>query len=100
PRRPVSPLFPYATLFRSRECLGPAGRHGRGVAPVFARESLETGRAQAGPLDRGVGRLDEEGVMAPAHRPQQAGRDPPAAGAVLGDRKSTRLNSSHVKISY
>src|SRR5690606_40337175 len=48
-------------------------------------------RRQGGPgdLDRG-----QHGVV---HEEDEAGR---ADGADLGDRKSTRLNSSHVKTSY
>src|SRR5207249_10051224 len=60
---PKSPLFPYTTLFRSRE------RH------------LSRGRRPAGP-------------------PPRLRRDAPHRQGHLGDRKSTRLNSSHVSISY
>src|SRR3989442_7361123 len=72
-RPPRSTLFPYTTLFRSPE---PDRQDQRPV--------------------RGEG---------PAHRGPEAHLDePPAGRAVLrraqGDRKSTRLNSSHVRISY
>src|SRR5690606_41892989 len=70
-RRPPSPtLFPYTTLFRS-----PVGDDHPRRWPAPAA------------LLGGDGR----------HRPRQ-GRDPPRAPGQ--DRKSTRLNSSHVKISY
>src|SRR5207302_3662830 len=71
-RRPLtSTLFPYTTLFRS-----PQGtRHHRLARPGRGRKQ--------GLLER---------CAHPAHRPQR-----PAARR---DRKSTRLNSSHVKISY
>src|SRR5207302_3879026 len=59
--RPSSALFPYTTLFRSRQLLHDPPALGR----------LHRRRA--------------------AHH---------TAGAVAGDRKSTRLNSSHVKNSY
>src|SRR3989442_5516831 len=65
-RPPRSTLFPYTTLFRSRQLL----------------ELLLTLR---GALDPSLVRLD---------LPPEADRDVPA------DRKSTRLNSSHVRISY
>src|SRR3712207_8421274 len=71
-RPPRSTLFPYTTLFRS----GVAGD--------------------------GVLRRDDADEQVPRRRGQ---RGPPAghrgagAGAV-GDRKSTRLNSSHANISY
>src|SRR3712207_8873268 len=78
-RPPRSTLFPYTTLFRSR------GVHRRG----------------------GVARLDDL-VFAVAIGAQRRLRDAPGerlgeyAGAILldQDRKSTRLNSSHVNISY
>src|SRR5258707_6058027 len=81
-RPPRSTLFPYTTLFRSR----------------FA--SMAAGPAAA------------EGVLADAHaggnRGSRAGRphalapSPPGGHRFggAGDRKSTRLNSSHANISY
>src|SRR2546426_3962457 len=69
-RPPRSTLFPYTTLFRSRRALRDGP--GRGGA------ALDRARAA-----RHEGRL---------RRPR--GRDLPA------DRKSTRLNSSHLVISY
>src|SRR5258705_3088142 len=74
-RPPRSTLFPYTTLFRSEE--GPEGR-GRALhtAPQVKRG--------------GAGRV-------PAA--EQAPR-PRGACAVRADRKSTRLNSSHLGISY
>src|SRR5690606_41420097 len=81
---PTSTLFPYTTLFRSRL-----------AAPEHAGQ-----RAGRRPL----GRHD------PAHRPDRGAAAQAARRqserALLGglgstrDRKSTRLNSSHVKISY
>src|SRR3712207_8968409 len=69
-RPPRSTLFPYTTLFRS------ACRRRRGVegAPAHDIRGLRAGRG------RGRGR--------------RAGR------RARGDRKSTRLNSSHANISY
>src|SRR2546426_8630286 len=69
-RPPRSTLFPYTTLFRSDR----AHQHPR----------VRRGRAP-----RLVGRARRVGRRAPAH-----GRDR------MGDRKSTRLNSSHLVISY
>src|SRR2546427_8107283 len=71
-RPPRSTLFPYTTLFRSVF-----------VLQVFRGHGLAPGR------DRGT----------------QGQRVRPCAGAVArvrqeGDRKSTRLNSSHSQISY
>src|SRR5690606_39627163 len=79
---PPSPLFPYTTLFRSGGCLPSRPLGGPGGGP---RRPPEPGpspaRCHPGP-----------------DRPQPAA-GPPLAGRA-GDRKSTRLNSSHVKISY
>src|SRR3989442_8916691 len=74
-RPPRSTLFPYTTLFRSHR------------------------RAQRRPAGR---------PAEPPHRPDvvdrvaalEAAAREPGVGRVQGDRKSTRLNSSHVRISY
>src|SRR3989454_5650260 len=71
-RPPRSTLFPYTTLFRSIEH---AGEQQQEPAPM----DLGPGERQRGP--------DQD------QRPQR-GED------VRGDRKSTRLNSSHLVISY
>src|SRR3989442_10036546 len=89
-RPPRSTLFPYTTLFRSlRYRLLEAGR--------FNRNGILPRRKQGDPIEALLG----------AHRvPAYAGlliddRDLGAGHrAALGDRKSTRLNSSHVRISY
>src|SRR5690349_23120697 len=74
-RPPRSTLFPYTTLFRSlRGALLPRARPGAGApAPGGAR---------------GAARLRLAGQRARAEERDRA------------DRKSTRLNSSHVEISY
>src|SRR5438105_5315609 len=78
PRPPRSTLFPYTTLFRS----GTAARFGR--APLLPR--CPDGRL--GPEGRPL-----EGDRYRPWRPGDQERCP-------GDRKSTRLNSSHEWISY
>src|SRR5690606_42140633 len=81
-RPPSSPRFPYTTLFRS---LG--GVEGRIGAEGFR------GRLQPLLFGRGIG---AQGVLdARAELAQDAVGN---VGRI--DRKSTRLNSSHVKISY
>src|SRR3712207_7299985 len=73
-RPPRSTLFPYTTLFRSGEA-----RHRAGEGDT-----------------RGGGRDAPRG-----HRPEaRTRRLPHPAGPHAGDRKSTRLNSSHANISY
>src|SRR5256885_12394990 len=76
-RPPRSTLFPYTTLFRSRE----GGQRRAGVRPGAAAR----------------GALPAE--LLPAGRRRAAAGHAAAAGAAQ-DRKSTRLNSSHLVISY
>src|SRR5258707_7145720 len=75
-RPPRSTLFPYTTLFRSA------------LAAAVYPQLVKQVRPGAGPVARHAGDAD-----------------PPAARAAhphdrRGDRKSTRLNSSHAHISY
>src|SRR3712207_8250582 len=72
-RPPRSTLFPYATLFRSREPLG------------------DVLRVRAGHL--GKGQLGQRQVAVD-------GPDVVVVGRQRVDRKSTRLNSSHANTSY
>src|SRR3712207_8197527 len=86
-RPPRSTLFPYTTLFRSKPRSGrvPVRRVlGRGLLPAGVAlvaavlVSLALGAGEVGPL-RALAVL---------------------VGSGDGDRKSTRLNSSHANISY
>src|SRR5205085_12025598 len=85
PRTPLSTLFPYTTLFRSR-----AGSRDRGCV-ARDRERWTRQGAGAGPdrrrraLGRARRRPGRVGALGPLRRE---------------DRKSTRLNSSHSQISY
>src|SRR5207253_9252041 len=82
PPPPSSTLFPYTTLFRSQP-----RRRGHTECSADLAALLPARRR------RGLRRLGQE--TEPAHRPfgrQRSARRP--------DRKSTRLNSSHVAISY
>src|SRR3712207_8130788 len=84
-RPPRSTLFPYTTLFRS---LGePAGRVRVGVDEDVA--VVERGDQPQGPRQQHPVAEDVAGHVADAD-----------GGELLGDRKSTRLNSSHANISY
>src|SRR5205807_10019385 len=86
PPPPRSTLFPYTTLFRSRE--------GRGGPPGCEPRSPGV-RGRARGSDRGARRVrGGPGLRAPWRRWRGAGH---ARGE---DRKSTRLNSSHLVISY
>src|SRR3712207_8392379 len=85
-RPPRSTLFPYTTLFRSH--------HGAGRRDGGIHAGVRGGR-------RAVHRRGRE-------RPAAAGGAGAVAGGLVrnrgrhaaGDRKSTRLNSSHANISY
>src|SRR5690606_41834093 len=88
---PLSPPFPYTTLFRSY--------HGRPAC----------GTSQAGRIQRG-GQSGDGGFHIRESAPVRTIRRLHALSPAFrrrrpalprgGDRKSTRLNSSHVKISY
>src|SRR5207253_10950942 len=88
-RPPRSTLFPYTTLFRSVRQRPAAARLREGVHGRDAR--LADG-------------ADARRNRRPDHEPRRARRDDPARGGArfprTPDRKSTRLNSSHVAISY
>src|SRR3712207_7975576 len=77
-RPPRSTLFPYTTLFRSARRLGGCEAGGAGVEDR-CRLPVRFPVSRAGRGDR------------------LGGRCRPGVG---GDRKSTRLNSSHANISY
>src|SRR5690349_23669250 len=77
-RPPRSTLFPYTTLFRSQFQL--VGAAGEADAPTLEVE------------------IDGLAVLAAALQGEAFRRQAGAAG--VADRKSTRLNSSHVEISY
>src|SRR5439155_25997896 len=95
PRPPRSTLFPYTTLFRS----GVADR-----LPPHVVQRVQPPRDR-GHTDGGAGRPTGLGAGAPGPQPihDHLGRPPqllPPVGGLPRDRKSTRLNSSHVAISY
>src|SRR3712207_9063009 len=97
-RPPRSTLFPYTTLFRSLvRGSGHRGRHWpRGVR-------LAAGPADVADDDRVpfvVTRVDVPNDHRAAVGGGGGGAAVAGAGDVLGDRKSTRLNSSHANISY
>src|SRR5256885_14249929 len=97
-RPPRSTLFPYTTLFRSHQARrgGGAARTDVGPAPRRPRPP----RRPAAPFPE---RASQSLVRAPLRAQLPAA---PAAtrggagGEGVQDRKSTRLNSSHLVISY
>src|SRR5204863_9149088 len=96
-RPPPSTLFPYTTLFRSAEPIDHRGvrvgaHEGVGIGLRRAALGREHDPCQVFEVDlmhdAGIGRHDAESLERSLRPPQQR------------DRKSTRLNSSHVEISY
>src|SRR5699024_11503584 len=96
-RTPTSTPFPYTTLFRSDQVVlghvvldqGSAVEHGKAVAQAAQ------GVVHAGHV---VGTVGVKGLVSAGGLVVDL--DVLDAGRAGGDRKSTRLNSSHVSISY
>src|SRR5690606_39428384 len=89
-RLPCSTLFPYTTLFRSSD------KHKLAVSLLAARVPIEVIEQVVG---LGRGRINQ----IKTHPEAQVLRDQITTEVIrelTRDRKSTRLNSSHVKISY
>src|SRR5690242_21402691 len=87
-RRPPRPtLFPYTTLFRSHRSPGTVRS---------ARDGSPGRRAVHRPARPGHQEAGHEGDP----RGRVVGRAGPAGQDLAADRKSTRLNSSHMSISY
>src|SRR3712207_8696385 len=88
-RPPRSTLFPYTTLFRSREVgigiLVLAAAPGAPLAPKFVQQA-------AGNTLYAVSLMGTLSILAVVTLPVTA--------FLILDRKSTRLNSSHANISY
>src|SRR5204863_649538 len=82
--QPRSTLFPYTTLFRSRS-----------IAPRAARALADAVRRTAA-----IRRADRRRLRPAQSRGPRGGAPLGHFGGVVTDRKSTRLNSSHVEISY
>src|SRR5436190_17281864 len=83
-RPPTSTLFPYTTLFRSDRVASDPGRHSHELARDICWRNLRW-------------------RWRPSHDDEADGGGVSTRGAAddfSGDRKSTRLNSSHTVISY
>src|SRR5256885_11794159 len=89
-RPPRSTLFPYTTLFRSVAHLiaGPVG-----PAETVAPDEISDGRTEIGAVGNKCGNAFAELAASGRHGDN-------AGSSRLQDRKSTRLNSSHLVISY
>src|SRR5699024_11220671 len=97
-RAPRSTLCPYTTLFRSVEALSGVReriRH-RGGGRLGAGQRVEERVGVAGQGRFGVGQTGAD-LCDPTVYRREGARELVQLGL---DRKSTRLNSSHVSISY
>src|SRR3712207_8111354 len=88
-RPPRSTLFPYTTLFRSNEM----------ILNVLARYEAMKGEEGAAMAEYGL-LLALIAVVAVAGLTTLGNAVNGKFNSVAGDRKSTRLNSSHANISY
>src|SRR5438874_7826411 len=94
-RPPRPPLFPYTTLFRSRAAVEEGIVPGGGTALIRCLAAVEKLKLHD---DEAVGAgIVKRALEEPA---RQIAHNAGSEGAVVIDRKSTRLNSSHVEISY
>src|SRR5690606_41928853 len=94
---PASTLFPYTTLFRSRQQLRKALHEGFLLPFAVPDEVTNT---QGWEVLSGIP-TGQAAYLAVAFVSEYAFANPGGvSNAQNGDRKSTRLNSSHVKISY
>src|SRR5690606_40656211 len=90
-RPPLSPLFPYTTLFRSSIW---------GRIPGSSYEARPRGVRSPDPPGQAEVPLLVPGTARPGYGRQGVQVDGVTGIVRQRDRKSTRLNSSHVKISY
>src|SRR2546426_9150236 len=88
-RPPRSTLFPYTTLFRS-----PRDRHADGDAHEDGEPRVEEAVHDV------LRRLHDDALEIAEGVAQRKRRQRPAPPDRRQDRKSTRLNSSHLVISY
>src|SRR5207302_2856795 len=96
-RPPSSTLFPYTTLFRSVQVFNARGGERRALLtfPRPVAVSFFPGTKKLAVASQKSGAPDRDGeVLFHDVEANQADGEP------IKDRKSTRLNSSHVKISY
>src|SRR5256885_3200926 len=99
-RPPRSTLFPYTTLFRSQIALAWLLAQKPWIVPIpgttklkrleenIGAASIELTSDDLREIDRAASKIKVQGARYPEHLEQ------------LADRKSTRLNSSHLVISY
>src|SRR5437899_7980020 len=84
---PLSTLFPYTTLFRSRRPQRDAARHAKRVKSQCQINFRQVAEMIQRPLEATISRRSPRASPSTPKVPRE-------------DRKSTRLNSSHLGISY
>src|SRR5207253_10031130 len=96
PRHPSTTPFPYTTLFRSEyaRCKEHQQQVGREVEHCFEGIDVLMAPATTGPAPLAATTGD------PLFNSPWSYTGLPSLSLPAGDRKSTRLNSSHVAISY
>src|SRR5207253_11485773 len=95
-RPPISTLFPYTTLFRSFSMFSSDLAIDLGTANtlVYAKgKGIVVNEPSIIAVNKNTNEVEAVGKEAK----EMLGRTP---GNIVADRKSTRLNSSHVAISY
>src|SRR3712207_8196347 len=96
-RPPRSTLFPYTTLFRSSRVVDPKAPGSYTITYSATDRAGRTGTAASG---RTVTVSDNLPPTLTLNGANSLGLECGTAYTEQGDRKSTRLNSSHANISY
>src|SRR5690606_41784525 len=97
-RLPSPPLVPYTTLFRSKKNVLIIGAGG--VAQVVAHKCAQNNDVLGDIHIASRTRAKCDQIIASVHEKKAMKQPGVLEGHALEDRKSTRLNSSHVKITY
>src|SRR5690606_40045092 len=99
-RRPGDTLIPYTTLFRSRVVTGALEIERKEKTIGSSLEAAPVVHVTDADLRQAVEGIDMAEVCITSGIEIRSDAPPAGAASSEEDRKSTRLNSSHVKISY
>src|SRR5699024_12013183 len=100
PPAPTSPLFPYPPLFRSRYLTGFSGSNAVYFQRPDGQGVLGTDGRYATQVEIETGQPEDIELLIENKLLEQVPEQAQVTGFAVEDRKSTRLNSSHVSISY
>src|SRR5690606_41885907 len=97
---PPPSIFPYPTLFRSQpKALSPQGSASKISAPAASpKPAAKAATFSPQPVTASPAPSPSPEPAAPTYKAAPAPSPSPKPAAPTTDRKSTRLNSSHVKI--